>query len=366
MRRFMVVGFAALGSLVLADSPAIGQPDQNEYQITGAGAAIALKGATLYDYPEGRIVFNGANRPQYVALFRGGEQFCVVRAIIQPTVLQVRMPDGRLLYTQNQYGYFKPDTSGTNAACRQAAPALSQLTAVAMQQQEQQRQREAASRSWLDDVSPRGWLIGAMTVLLAVTAAIFISRRRTKRNLPAVRGSQIDPKKWVLNHATGEYWRVTYSHSEGVLYDDAGYLQRLGRRLVVYQDMRQKVIAAVVCLVAIVGAAVWIHTGARGPCGLFYCDMKRDDNIGVVLLGTLVYCGGGSIGIGSTIGWLMSWWQLGKPEYELGPPPVPPPGREEVEQQQVHGAGRFMTREEMNQAAAGEATIPADWQEFED
>ena len=362
MRRSMVVGFAALGSFVLAESSAVGQPDQNEYMINSAGAAIALKGATLYNYPEGRTVFNGVNRPTYVALFRGGEQFCVVRAdMALPLVLQVKMPDGRLLYTQNQYGYFKPDTSGTNAACRQAATALSRLTVAAMQQ-EQQRQREA---SWLDDVSPRWWFSGAAIILFAVTTAIWIARRRVRRNLPAIYGSQIDPKKWALNHETGEYWRITYSHPEGNLYDDAGYAQRLGRRLVVYQEMRGLVIATVVCLLLMVACGFWIHLGARGPCGLFYCDMKRDGNDLAAVVGTFVYFGGGFIGIGSLIGWLLSWWKLGKPEFELGPPPVPQPGREQVEQQKVHGDGRLMTREEMDWALRGDSG-PVQVQTFED
>ena len=42
------------------------------------------------------------------------------------------------------------------------------------------------------------------------------------------------------------------------------------------------------------------------------------------------------------------------------------PGREQVEQQQVHGAGRFMTRDEINRAAAGETSRPVGAQEFED
>jgi len=42
------------------------------------------------------------------------------------------------------------------------------------------------------------------------------------------------------------------------------------------------------------------------------------------------------------------------------------PGREQVEQQQVHGAGRFMTRDEINRAAAGETSLPIGVQEFED
>jgi len=159
--------------------------------------------------------------------------------------------------------------------------------------------------------------------------------------------SQIDPKKWALDPETGEYRRITFSSKSGVLVNKASYHERSTKRLVVirsvYGLLKGFALAAaalVVCIVLTQSAVAHNYHGSH-----FLLIMLG-------LLGCLLSVGGLFY---AALFLLTSFIQLQSAELELGPPPDPQPGREEVEQQKAYGDANAASVQDIHQILGGSA-----------
>jgi hypothetical protein len=174
-------------------------------------------------------------------------------------------------------------------------------------------------------------MIVAALFILCMLGARLIKHRERERPQAAP-----DPRKWRFDPDTGEYSRITGRFRGRIIYSQTDTHEKRW-----FDEFHRIVIlrTGLVCL--IVGAFVFY--GA-----LLYADEHPQIGgplIVMVLSGVFVLIGG-SMAI------------MGIPRHRgdrIGPEPIPPPGREEVERQKVHGEGRLMTREEMDRALRGNA-----------
>jgi hypothetical protein len=157
---------------------------------------------------------------------------------------------------------------------------------------------------------------------------------------------RIDPKKWHLNPDTGEYHRITGWHKGQVFVDQRTYAQRLTDDYAEARHRRQIYISLV-----ILGLMSWFG----------YKTFGRQDWVGILSIFALIL--GPFLFVATFIAALINF--IRSFNNTVGPPPVPLPGREQVENQKVHGEGRVMTREEMDRALRGGA-MSAQQQTFED
>jgi hypothetical protein len=157
---------------------------------------------------------------------------------------------------------------------------------------------------------------------------------------------QIDPKIWYFNPETGEYHRIKETYKGQVTVEQATYRQRVLQEHAWKKDLRKNSILFVIFLVMSVFGYEEFFRGDWVSVPAFFA----------LLLGPILALFTGRSIVGTA---------LNLSKHTVGPPPVPPPGREQVEQQKVHGDGRVMTREEMDRALRGSAPS-AQSQTFED
>ena len=159
---------------------------------------------------------------------------------------------------------------------------------------------------------------------------------------------EVDPNKWHLDQETGEYKRILYESSDGsLLLDKSSYSDRKTKALLNARDANKCRTYFLVCWPLL--------------CVLFIFYRLGFDPAGFVAIFVAI----GTAGCG--IGWMFGAVVMNEiVQSKLGPAPVPPPGREEVERQKVHGEGRFATDEEIDAAARGANSAHGDTERFED
>jgi hypothetical protein len=159
----------------------------------------------------------------------------------------------------------------------------------------------------------------------------------------------IDPKKWHLDAETGEYLRIKYHGGSRVLVDTTPYGERWKESVLAGQELAK--LAGVTFGLFAGGVVLWaIAENTRKPD----CILPGSFAI-ICFLST----------IGPFFQLLAGLVKEGC--RDLGPEPVSQsPRRAQAEQQQVHGTGRFMNREEIHRAASGETTFPTGEQQYED
>jgi hypothetical protein len=170
-------------------------------------------------------------------------------------------------------------------------------------------------------------------------------------NLPAERRPEVDNKKWVLNHNTGEYHRIQRRHAGGIITDSWTYAERKFHHYERRRDLGLHVAGGLsVFAIALVVYLFMLHQGGVLASIAIYLFIMFG-GIGVV---AALY---------SACEWL--YHALTRND-SIGPSPIPVPGREQVEQQKVHGDGRMMSRDEMHQALRSSTRGAAQKQTFED
>jgi hypothetical protein len=169
-------------------------------------------------------------------------------------------------------------------------------------------------------------------------------------NLPAERHSQIDTKKWHLNATTGEYHRIQRQHAGGIITDAWTY----GQRAFYYHEQRRDLSIRLAVMAAVMIGLFFLHLYCESQSGALSTIFE------FLFPYLLIFCVVAAIIIS-----IYLFYVLLTKESSIGPPPIPQPGREQVEQQKVHGDGRLMTREEMDWALRGESG-PVQVQTFED
>lgn len=196
-------------------------------------------------------------------------------------------------------------------------------------------------------------LVAVEIVCLVAMLVVWKFRTRARQTLPAVRGSQErvvvpNPKKWHYDAATGEYHRVTGRHKGFVFFSGKTYGDRVADD---YE--RVKVLRGGLILVAF-GCALWTWCHFRN---VDYFAIHHEDDAMAVLGEAIAWMAmlPGALGV------LMTVFHRG-----VGPAPTRVPGREEVERQKVHGAGRFATPDEVDQAGRGRGGfVDLDQKEFD-
>lgn len=213
------------------------------------------------------------------------------------------------------------------------------------------------------------WTIVAALFVLCFAVATLVGRKKLPR-LPSIRRQSappaaIDARKWSFNPETGEYYRITFTTPTHTLLSPESFGERRVRRTLAVKRLNETVYVTLLSFaIAIIGNIAERMT-ATGSCGVIFCD-GRSTADGFAYLLVIIYPFALLALIVSIGAWTYQAIQIQlNPEFDEGPPPVPRPGREEVESQKVHGEGRMMTREEMDRALRGSAGS-APIQTFED
>ena len=180
-----------------------------------------------------------------------------------------------------------------------------------------------------------------------------IQRNLQRGPLPVKRSEPyhppINPKKWHLDENTGEYLRVKHREGDRVLVDTTPYGDRWAESVLAGQELL-KLAGATVGLLVAGTILLAIAENTRKP------DCILPGSWAIICL------------LSSIVTFFHLVVALVKEGFrDLGPEPVPQrPRREQAEQQQVHGAGRFMNRDEIHRAASGETAFPPGEQQYED
>ena len=160
---------------------------------------------------------------------------------------------------------------------------------------------------------------------------------------------RVNPRKWYLDENTGEYHRVKYHGGNRVLIDPTPYGDRWKESVLAGQE-----------LLMLAGVTLGLFTGGVVLWAIAESTRKPD----CILPGSFAI-----ICFLSTVGPFFKLIAgLVKEGFrDLGPEPISQrPRREQAEQQRVHGAGRFLNREEIQRAASGEIAFPGGEQQYED
>jgi hypothetical protein len=179
------------------------------------------------------------------------------------------------------------------------------------------------------------------------------SQRNLQRGQPIQRSEPfhppINPKKWYLDENTGEYLRVKHRERDRVLLDPTPYNDRWKESVLAGQE-----------LLKLAGWTFGLLTGGVVLWAIAENTQKPD----CILPGSwAIICFLSSIGpfFHLVVGLAKEGFR------DLGPEPVSQrPRREQAQQQQVHGDGRFMKRDEIHRAASGETAFPGGEQQYED
>jgi hypothetical protein len=167
-------------------------------------------------------------------------------------------------------------------------------------------------------------------------------------------GGQPDPRKWHFDKETGEYYRILRFHKGHPVVDRSTYAEQIDEEVERAYLVRTTWVQIMMALIA-------------GFLIVLFFYYESGNNYSPILALGIGAVGGLSV----IILLLMSFktWNDGVAHQVLrpvGPPPVAPPGRAEVERQKVHGSGRMMTRDEMDRALRSGERAPARRQTFED
>jgi hypothetical protein len=159
----------------------------------------------------------------------------------------------------------------------------------------------------------------------------------------------IDPRKWHLDENTGEYLRIKHHGGNRVLVDPTTYGDRWKESVLAGQELL--LLAGVTLGLLTGGVVLWaIAENTRKP------DCILPGSFAIICL-----LSAGRVFIELFAKLVREGFR------DLGPEPVAQrPRREEAERQQVHGAGRFMNRDEIHRAASGETAFPGGEQHYED
>ena len=163
-----------------------------------------------------------------------------------------------------------------------------------------------------------------------------------------------DPKKWTHDPETGEYHRITFTNKEGIIYDSRTYDDR---RLIYLRELEKLRETGRMFLIGLIGTPIFGYMTYYiwdGRCRLceehWFLDIFGKPGTAMVTLWCALMLVFGSILL------IIQWLTLPFKKAKVGPPPIPPRGREDVETQKVHGEGRFATPEEIDRAARGYGT----------
>ena len=163
-----------------------------------------------------------------------------------------------------------------------------------------------------------------------------------------------DPKKWTSDPETGEYHRITFTNKDGSSTIRSTYADRRLKYLLELDELKKTRIqlvgyAIAALILGYLARAIW-----NGECRFCNAYSPLDS---FLLMATGI--GAVSCAVGVAVGFII--WitkEVARPlkKAEVGLPPIPPRGLEDVENQKVHGEGRFATPEEIDRAARGHGT----------
>jgi hypothetical protein len=161
--------------------------------------------------------------------------------------------------------------------------------------------------------------------------------------------SPVDPRKWYLDENTGEYLRITYDGGSRIIVDPTPYGERWKRRVLAEQ-----------LHLRLAGITFGFFAGGL----VLWAIAANTQNPNYIIPGLVaIFCFLTTLGLicALLVGLVTEGFS------DLGPEPVPQrPRREQAEQQQVHGAGRFMNRDEIHRAASGGTAFPTEARLYED
>ena len=152
-------------------------------------------------------------------------------------------------------------------------------------------------------------------------------------------GHRLDPNDWHFDSESGQYFRITVRSKGRYLADRVPYERRAAKYLLADNEAR--------------GAfkGFWISLPIFLASSLFGWN-AGDQGTRLALFAFLF--------IPSGVFFLSFSWMaalakrdLDEAARDVGPAPIPPPGREQVRQQQVHGPGRVLNPKQAAQALRG-------------
>jgi hypothetical protein len=189
------------------------------------------------------------------------------------------------------------------------------------------------------------WYALGVGLLLAMAAFWFKDRRPARADAP----QKIDPKKWFLDRETGEYHRLRFTDKEGVATDSENF----GKRYAVYltykihlRNRRRLLLALYAATTALVyfTAHAWKTTEGLSLTLLVFAPLTCVVS-GVFVVVVFIWLG-------------LELSLLNARERDVGPRPIAPRGREEVEEQKAYGDAGAANIGDIHAALSGNA--PAD------
>ena len=151
-----------------------------------------------------------------------------------------------------------------------------------------------------------------------------------------------DPEKWYFDKDSGEFFPITFWDGDEFLFDRATHRQRYGKELNARRQFRSEKITLVV---------LWLIT----IFGLCFSSSSGEWRFVLIGLASM----SGFIAVIASLGVAFkSTVTMPRLKREIGPEPVPPPGREMVAKQNLHGNAVPLSGERLKRAAAGKVNIP--------
>lgn len=191
----------------------------------------------------------------------------------------------------------------------------------------------------------------AIGLFVLCMGCAFLMDRRQAASLPVVRyngPSKIDPNKWDFDPDTGEYYRVVFNDKQGGLVEKIPYSNRRVAWLKAIQ--RHRGMAPMAIIVGSISAALGLFaltSSATPEHGM------TSATLGIGFFVSLIFA---AVAIGN---WALSASAVAKAKENVGPPPVPPPGREQVEEQMAYGNAGPASIQDIHDALSGNAPTPA-------
>jgi len=170
---------------------------------------------------------------------------------------------------------------------------------------------------------------------------------------------RINPKKWFYDQETGEYYRITSTDRDGLLVDQSPYSKRYTFFLRKKSELKR---ARLMIIATYVVAPVFAYLMMDKA---HIISITKAPQLELAWYGWLLLFGvialmAGGLFISGFFVWLGGeLWYLNAKERDLGPPPIPPRGLEDVERQKAYGDANAAGVADIHAALSGNAPATA-------